>query len=244
MFEPILDPRHPLPLYHQLKDIFDTKIQNGTWQQGQLIPTENELIAHYKVSRTTVREAITALVNEGKLEKKQGRGTMVCRPKLEERLGRLTGFTEEMEAKGVIATAKVLEVAEVAPPSTIKEKLLGGKEGEVLYIKRIRLANEEPIAIERTYWPLEIGRLFLKEDLSTVAFYSVLEQAGIQLRDADEGISAKSANKRDALLLNIEEHAPLLRMERITYTLSGTPIEYTYTDYRSDRYTYRVHLQR
>ncbi|MFD0871414.1 HTH-type transcriptional repressor yvoA [Chlamydia abortus] len=244
MMEPMLNPKLPVPLYHQLKEIFDAKIANGEWKPGQLIPTENELIAQYKVSRTTVREAVTALVNEGKLEKKQGKGTLVCNPKLVERLGRLTGFTEEMIAKGFVPGAKVLEVGEIDPPPVVRERLLSGKEEKVLHIQRIRLANEEPIAIERTYWPLEIGRWFLQEDLENIAFYSVLEQHGIQLRDADEGISSTAASKKDAQLLNIKERDPLLRMERITYALNGMPIEYTFTDYRSDRYTYRVHLHR
>src|SRR5690606_12704122 len=84
--EPIPDPRLPTPLYYQLQTILNTKIDNGDWQPGDLIPTENELIKMYNVSRTTVREAINALVNEGKLEKRQGRGTTVCKPKIVETL--------------------------------------------------------------------------------------------------------------------------------------------------------------
>jgi GntR family transcriptional regulator len=242
--EPVLNHRLPIPLYHQLKEIFDGKISGGEWSPGQLIPTENELIQMYQVSRTTVREAVNALVAEGKLEKKQGKGTIVCKPKLEERLGRLTGFAEEMQSKGFVPGAKVLEVAEVQAPANVRDKLLGGRDGQVLYVKRLRLASGEPIAIERTYWPLHIGRWFEQEDLSTIAFYAVLEQRGIKLRDADELISARSATKKDALLLGIEELDPLLRMERVAYATDGTPVEHTFTDYRSDRYTYRVHLQR
>lgn len=239
-----VNPNLPIPLYHQLKEIFDRRIDSGEWKPGDLIPTEHELIAQYQVSRTTVREAVNALVAEGKLQKKQGKGTLVCRPKLEERLGKLTGFAEEMAAKGLLPGAQLIEMKEIMPPPAVKEKLLGGADDSVLYIKRLRLANDEPIAIERSYWPLYIGKLFQGEDLSTTAFYSVLERNGIRLRDADEGISASSATKRDALLLQANEHDPLLVMERVTYSTSGMPIEYTYTAYRSDRYTYRVYLQR
>lgn len=242
--EPQLDHRLPIPLYYQLKEIFDHKMQSGEWAPGQLIPTENELIQQYKVSRTTVREGINALVNEGKLVKKQGKGTMVCQPRMEERLGHLTGFTEEMVKKGVVPGARVLSCEEIRPTGPVKEKLLGGSDGVVLYIKRIRLADNEPIAIERTYWPQEIGRLFQDKDLSTIAFYTVLEQNGIRLRDADEWIRATVVAKQDALLLGIKEREPVLSMERLTYASNGQPIEYSSTDYRSDRYNYRVHLQR
>jgi GntR family transcriptional regulator len=244
MYQPTLNHRLPTPLYHQLMEIFNQKMTNGEWLPGTLIPTEHELIQIYGVSRTTVREAVSVLVNEGKLEKKQGKGTIVCKPKLEERLGRLTGFAEEMQSKGYVPGAKLLDASEIAAPTHLKEKLLGGKDGNVLYIKRLRLAGDEPIAIERTYWPLEIGKWFNNEDLAQIAFYEVLERHGIVLRDADETIAAKSASKSDALLLDIKERDPLLRMERVTYSASGAAIECTFTDYRSDRYTYRVHLQR
>jgi|HigsolmetaGSP12D_1036236.scaffolds.fasta_scaffold02920_3 GntR family transcriptional regulator len=242
--EPTLNHRLPIPLYHQLKEIFNSKIESGEWRPGQLIPTENELIRKYQVSRTTVREAINALVNEGKLEKKQGRGTHVCKPKLEERLSRLSGFAEEMWSKGFVPGARLLETAETHAPSKVKETLLGNRDGTVLYIKRLRLANDEPIAIEHSYWPLEIGQWFRDEDLSKIAYYSVLEQRGIALRDADELISARACSRKDAQLLGISEGDPLLRMERVTYSASGEAIEHTFTDYRSDRYTYRVHLKR
>ncbi|MDB5084209.1 MAG: GntR family transcriptional regulator [Bacilli bacterium] len=239
-----LDSRLPLPLYYQLKEIFDDKIQSGVWPVGQMIPTENELIRMYKVSRTTVREAITALVNEGKLQKKQGKGTSVCQQKMEERLGRLTGFTEEMESKGFVPGAFVLSMKEIVPKGQVKEVLLGDKEGVILFIERIRLANSEPIAIERSYWPQQFGKLFQGMDLSVIAFYKVLEDSGILLKYADETITAKSSSKTDAKLLGIKEKAPLLCMERISYSVYDEPIEYTFTDYRSDRYTYRVQLQK
>lgn len=244
MFEQNVDSKSPIPLYLQLRDIFDNKIVSGEWVSGQMIPTENELIQKYQVSRTTVREAITSLVNEGKLEKKQGRGTSVCKPKLVERLSRLTGFTEEMLQRGMTPGSIVLDVEEMEPPATVKDKLFEGQVGRVLFVKRIRLANGEPIAIERSYWPLQIGHLFRNADLANVAFYDILDQHGIALRDADEIISAQAVSRKDALLLGLQEQDPLLRMERITYSISSQPIEFTITDYRSDRYNYRVHLQR
>jgi GntR family transcriptional regulator len=242
--EPYLDARLPIPLYFQLKEIFNNKIERGEWVAGQLIPTENELIQLYKVSRTTVREGINALVSEGKLVKKQGKGTIVCQPRMEEQLGRLTGFTEEMITKGYVPSARVLSIEEVSPPEQVMTGLLDGREELVLSIKRIRLADGVPVAIERSFWPRDIGRLFQHMDLSTIAFYTVLEQHGIHLRDADEVIKAKSASKQDAALLGIKEKEPMLAMERITYSTMGTPIEYSFTDYRADRYHYRVHLKR
>lgn len=125
-----LDPKSPIPLYYQLKQIFDNKFKNGEWQAGQLIPTETELIKKYDVSRTTVREGITTLVNEGKLQKKQGVGTIVCAPKMEERLGRLTGFAEEMISKGLKPGAKLLEIKEIPAPPAVAESCSGEKKNK------------------------------------------------------------------------------------------------------------------
>jgi GntR family transcriptional regulator len=244
MFEPTLDPNFPMPLYHQLKEILRDKIGSGEWAPGQLIPTENELIRQYKVSRTTVREAVTALVNEGKLEKKQGKGTLVCDPKIKELLGRLTGFTEEMLSRGLVPGAKVIQVMQMKAPDTVRERLFPGADKETLFIQRIRLADGKPISIEQTYWPLEVARYFANEDFSTAAFYPILEKNGIHLRDADETISSAVATKSQASLLGIATGSPLLRIERLTYTTSGEPVEYCVNDYRSDRYEYRIHLHR
>lgn len=242
--EPIPDPRLPTPLYYQLQTILNAKIDNGDWQPGDLIPTENELIKMYNVSRTTVREAINALVNEGKLEKRQGRGTTVCKPKIVETLGHLTGFSEEMINKGYEPGAKLLLEERIVAPDKVAEKLNLAKGAEVYHIKRVRLANNEPIAIEQTYWPLEIAQYFAGEDLSTAAFYSLIENNGVQLKDAEEFISASAASKEHAQHLDIKENTPLLKLERITYSLRGVPVEYCFNEFRSDRYNYRVHLQR
>jgi GntR family transcriptional regulator len=238
------DPNLPTPLYYQIKQIFDEKIKSGEWKTGQLIPSETELIQKYNVSRTTIREGINALVNEGKLIKKQGKGTIVCSTKMEEILGKLTGFAEEMLAKGIQPRAQLLIAEQITSPDYIADKLFSGEKSKVLYIKRIRLGNNEPIAIERSYWPLEIGKLFADKDLETIAFYTELENNGIFLKEADEIIAATNASREDAELLGIKVKDPLLRMERVTFSTSGHPIEFACTDYRSDKYIYRVHLTR
>ncbi|HEX7056681.1 MAG TPA: GntR family transcriptional regulator [Bacilli bacterium] len=244
MVERMPDANLPTPLYYQIKQIFDEKIKSGEWQTGQIIPSEIELIQKYNVSRTTIREGINALVKEGKLQKKQGKGTIVCSVRMEERLGKLTGFAEEMLAKGVKPGARLLEVRRMIPDKWIAEKLSLAEDDNVLYIKRIRLGNEEPIAIEHSYWPIEIGQLFMGKDLEKIAFYAELEQNGVFLKEADEIIAARNASREDAKLLLIKMNDPLLRMERITYSTNAQPIEFTCTDYRSDRYFYRVHLTR
>ncbi|RXT07025.1 GntR family transcriptional regulator [Ammoniphilus sp. CFH 90114] len=239
-----LDDSLPIPLYHQLYEIFFDKIEKGVWVPGCIIPTESELIEYYQVSRTTVREAINLLVQSGYLEKKQGRGTMVCKPRLVENLNKLTGFAEEMERKELVPSAKLVHVDELPANHPVAEKLKISLEDSIILIKRVRLADGEPIAIETSYWPKSIGEHLLKEDLESVAFYKILEQHGVQLLEADEEISAVAATKEDSFLLGVKEQEPLLQMERLTLDNNRNPIEFARTKYRSNRYTYHVHLKR
>ncbi|MBB6678398.1 GntR family transcriptional regulator [Cohnella lubricantis] len=237
-----LDPKSPIPLYHQLKEILLQKINDGEWETGDIIPTENDLIRQYNVSRTTVREAVNTLVGEGRLEKKQGRGTTVSKPKIEQVLGRLTGFSERISGLGFQPGAGLLEAAFVPTPEPIREKMNGTD--QLFFVKRIRLADGEPIAIEETYWPLDVARLFQDNDLNTISFYPVLESNGIRLSHAEESITAVVAGKDQAKHLQIKAGAPLLSIHRVAYDAGGTPVQYCSNYYRSDRYSYKVRLER
>lgn len=237
-----LDAKSPIPLYHQLKEILLQKINDGEWQTGAIIPTENELIRHYNVSRTTVREAVNSLVGEGRLEKKQGKGTTVSKPKIEQVLGRLTGFSERIASLGFEPGAVLLEAAVVKTPEQLQDKLQGL--AELYFVRRVRLADGEPIAIEETYWPMGVARLFEGQDLNEISFYPVLDSQGIRLRHADESITAVVASKEQAGRLQVKVGAPLLRINRIAYDTGGEPIQYCVNYYRSDRYSYKVRLER
>lgn len=242
---PIIDQNNPLPLYHQLKDILKRKIINEEWPVGSLIPTELELIQEYQVSRTTVREAVLELVNQGLLHKKQGKGTIVTSAKVEERLGSLTGFAEEILGKGLKHSARLLS-SEFKKNRYYEISQLGLNEGDsVFFIDRIRLADNEPIAYERSCWPEEIGKLLLNEDLNAIAFYKVLEEKhGIILKEANETIHAVNATQHEAELLSVSSGEALLERRRVSYDVTGKAIEYTKTKYRNDKYSYKVHLQR
>src|SRR5919205_4653418 len=104
----------PLPRYYQLKEIIREGIRSGAWPPGSLIPSERELCERYGISRMTARQSITELVNEGLLYREQGRGTFVGRPKIAQKLLRLTGFTEDMKAREQRPGARVL-AAEMWP---------------------------------------------------------------------------------------------------------------------------------
>src|SRR5713101_906477 len=113
----------PLPRYYQLKEIIRERIHSGEWKPGELIPSERELSEQYKISRMTARQAITELVNEGLFYREQGKGTFVSRHKITQQLLRLTGFTEDIRARGQRPATSVLS-AQMCPASEeIAERL-------------------------------------------------------------------------------------------------------------------------
>src|SRR5205823_4815861 len=138
----------PLPRYYQLKEIMRERIRLGEWKPGDLIPSERELGETYGISRMTARQAITDLVNEGLFYREQGKGTFVSQHKITQQLIQLTGFTEDIRARGQRPGTKVLS-AEMFPADEATAERLRISQGTLIFrLRRLRLADDEPLAIE------------------------------------------------------------------------------------------------
>lgn len=231
-------------LYIQVKNILVERIQQGQWAANTLIPTEQKLIKEFKVSRTTIRQAINVLVQNGLLEKKQGKGTVVKAQNLTGHLGKLKGFAEEVREKGQNPHSKVIRSEYKSTFFQEQQALQVREDDTILLIERIRFADQKPIAIERTTWPKEIGDLILEHDLDKANFYEVLESRNIYLKNAKEEIRAINATIEEADLLGIRPGEALLEMTRLSYGMNDRPIEFTRTKYRSDMYQYSIELNR
>ncbi|TXC82234.1 GntR family transcriptional regulator [Metabacillus litoralis] len=231
-------------LYQQVKDILIKRIQSRIWEPNALIPTEQDLMKEFDVSRTTIRQAISLLVQEGLIEKRQGKGTIVKPQQLVGSLGRLKGFAEEVMEKGLTPHSKLMRVE--FTEDLYEEKLILDlpEEAEILIIERVRFADGVPIALERSCWPKEIGEVLIKYDLDSAKFYTILEKNNIMLKRAKEKISAMNATLYEADLLGIRGGEALLEMSRLSFGIDDKPIEYTRTKYRSDQYHYDIELTR
>ncbi|WP_242057226.1 GntR family transcriptional regulator [Pseudalkalibacillus hwajinpoensis] len=231
-------------LYLQIKDVLIERIQTGAWKSNTLIPTEQALIKEFGVSRTTIRQAITILVQNGLLEKKQGHGTIVKPHQLVGNLGQLKGFAEEVMEKGQVPSSKVIR-AEFKYNLFHESEMLQVAEGSpILLVERIRFADETPVALERTCWPESIGKLLIQHDLNEAKYYEILENYQIYLNKAQERIAAINATLDEADSLAIRPGEALLEMTRLSYGLNDHLIEYTKTKYRSDQYHYNIELKR
>lgn len=244
-FQPeAVDPSKNVSLYIQVKNELVKNIMNQTWRPHTLIPTETELMEMFDVSRTTIRQAISMLVQEGLLEKRQGKGTIVLPMKLVGDLGRLRGFAEEVIERGMVPRSELIR-AEFIPALNYEKSVLQLPDNESpLLIERIRFANDMPIAVERSCWPEKVGRILMKHDLNSAKYYEILEQNGIYLKNAKEKISAINATIHEADLLGIRAGEALLEMTRLSYGIDGNPLEFTKTKFRSDQYSYDIELTR
>ncbi|WP_347490284.1 GntR family transcriptional regulator [Desulfoscipio sp. XC116] len=235
-----LDVNSPIPLHAQLKEILIKEIKSGNLLDR--IPSERELMERFNVSRTTVREAISTLVNEHIVEKIHGKGTFITSHSVNEWLGSLSSVTETIEKMGMEPGIKLLFQGIQSDPEI--GRILGVQEFYV--IERLRYADREPIAIERNYYPLEIGLKFKEYDLNKIALYSVLEEHGI-LYQAEELITSSMPTEEETKLLDILDgtgNSSVLAIERVTSDSAGNTVEYYKAVYRADRYAFHIKLFR
>jgi len=188
-----------------------------------------------------VRKALTDLVEEGVLTQRRGSGTFVTSSatRVEQRLSRLTSFTEDMLARGLTPSARWL-LKTVAPPTPEEAMVLGLSTGErVIRLRRLRLADDRPMALEQA---VVAARLLANPEAIGNSLYAALEAAGIRPVRALQRLSAESLNAEDARVLGVEPGAPALYIERISYLKDGRPVEFVKSHYRGDAYDFVVEL--
>lgn len=243
----IIDRRSHLPLYAQLKEILLEGVNAGVYPPGSSLPPEMMLANQFGLSRATVRQAFKDLEYEGYISRVQGRGTIVIREKssLNRGLSQLTSFTEDMKAQGYEPATKILEYEIVVPSPKIAKLLQVPQQTRVIYINRLRVVNNIPVAINTSYVNLPPGISINRDDLErTVSLYSMFELKRIPLIESDKTIEAISAAEDQSQLLSLPVGSPLLKVEGVVYTLNHQPLEHHVVVSRSDMYKYSLHLLR
>ena len=237
----------PVPRYYQLMEFIRERIRSGEWTPGMAIPSERELCERYGISRMTARQAVTELVNEGLLYREQGKGTFVGRgrPKIPQQLMSLTGFTEDIRAREQRPGARVLEAGMLNADDAIADALRI-KPGQPVYrLRRLRLADAEPLAIETVFVSFIGCERLLDYDFEQESLYRVLSEIfDMPPIAADQEIEADLPSADEARLLEIATGIPILRTRRITSTRRGQPIEYAVSIYRGDKYRFFTRLVR
>lgn len=235
----------PTPLYSQIREILRQRILDGTYQPHQQMPSESELIKAFGVSRITVRQALGDLQRAGLVFKIHGKGTYVSKPKAFQNIGKLQGFGEAMSRMGYETFSQVISIKTLAAGRAIGAKLKVKEREQITELRRLRYLNREPISLDVTYVPKAIGERLAKEDLANRDIFLILENDyGLALGQAELHIEAMLADTALAHFLKVEESAPVLRIERLTYTSEGKPLDFEYLYYRGDAFQYQLRIER
>lgn len=231
--------RHPLPLYLQLKESLRTDILTRRLQPHQQLPSERELCDHFRVSRMTVRQALLDLQRDGFIYSRAGKGTFVSEPKIDQQLKRLTGFSQDMQARGSKPASRVVEARTTRANAEVAAALNLAPGAPVLLLVRVRIADKLPLAVETVHLPAALCPDLLKHDFATESLYAVLEHDyGYRLTRAEQTIEAGLAGPREVTLLQVALRAPVLIIERLTFTDQNVPVEHVHSIYRGDRYKF------
>jgi GntR family transcriptional regulator len=234
-----------VPLYGKVEEVLATEVALGHLKPGDRLPSEDELLRNFDVSRITVRRAIQNLIQRGIVEIRRGHGTFVLAPVVTQELTRLTGFVEDMDAHGRKASARVLSQGVVTANAAVARQLGVIKGTQVMRIERVRLADSVPMSFDETYLPFEIGKQIVSNDLRIKPIFALLEEKyGIPLAEAEYRLEASAAPPRVADALRISEGFPIFRIERTSFTEGGRPIDYEILSYRSDLIRFVTRLAR
>lgn len=240
----MLDKESPVPMYVQIEEHLKRSIKQGEFEVGMAIPSERELTEMFDVSRMTVRQSITNLVTMGMLYREKGRGTFVATQKVEQPLNGLTSFTEDMLSRGMEPSAKLISFKRVVAEADIAKALQLVKGEQVFVVKRIRYADQKPMAIERSYLPVKIVPE-LDLDIVEGSLYSFIEhQKKLKISYALQSMEATLVNKEDAEFLHIGVPAAVIVIERVSFLTDEMPFEIVRSTYRADRYKFISEIRR
>ncbi|MCG3088066.1 GntR family transcriptional regulator [Sporosarcina cyprini] len=232
-----LDQGSIIPLYYQVKQRLEERVQSGEWKPGDKIDSENQLMETFNISRNTAKKAIEEMVQDGLLYRVQGKGTFVAHPKLEQSLGGFYSFSQVLRDKGITPSDIILEVEEVTPNSRIRSGLQLEGEEKVIKMKRIRCADGEPIILESSYMPKSV--VVDKKDLfdvKTSSLYDLLAaRYGVSVVRAKEAFEPVLIREEESIHLQTEVGKPALLLERTAFDTSNRPVEFCISIVRGDR---------
>lgn len=236
-----------IPRYVKIRESLRAQILSGELERGQKLPSEDELAVQYGVSRMTVRQGISELIDDGLLYRRHGVGTFVSFPHIERDHSRLSNFFDNSNLQGIHAKATILEIELVPANAKIAHALVLETGEPVIRIKTLRQADDIIITLHDAYIPHRLFPELLNKDaeiLDVQNLWSRFEKSGYPVNRAVQKLEAQLADQDLADLLQIKSGAPILYKERTVYADDGTPVEFTYCYNRGDLYSLTVTLNR
>ncbi len=241
--------RSPIPLYHRIYVILRERIVNGTYRVGEMLPSEAELMARFKVSRITARRAMDELSDEGLVERTRGRGTAVSKDAAlhvggNPIVGDIDGLMANLSIVGRGTTVEILEFDYVRPPLSVAAEL-GLEAGELAQRAiRVRSLDKGPFSLSTTFVLERIGRTYTREDLAAISLIDLITRSGSSIGHVTQSITATLADDISAQRLAVQPGSPLLKLRRVFYDTERRALDHIEILYRPDRFEYRMTLAR
>lgn len=234
-----------LPLYQQLRDELATQIAAHRWRPGDLIPSESELTRQFSVATGTVRKAIDALVADGLVERSQGKGTFVRRPRFDSSLFRFFRF-ESVTGERRIPESRILKRELLSAPTAVQSTLRLAKGEKVVRLMRLRVVEYKPLLIEEIWLPASRFAVLMDVALTDypTLLYPMYEQVcGQMIASASETLTVELANASHARLLQLPPGTPVIVIERVAMAYDGTPLEWRRSRGPADHFRYHVEIR-
>ncbi len=239
----MIDKKSRLPLYAQLIDSIVKKISSGEWKEFDKLPSERELCEMYDISRTTIRQAMIELENEGHIYKEHGKGSFVSPRTFTQNLVSLYSFSEEMKKLGKKPSVKILSFEIMPAPNKVAKELELRETEHVYAFIRLRLADDEPIMYETTYLPVNQFPNLTKKELESNSMYSIFRNKyNINIMNTNERFKAVGVGSLEAPYLMEKEGSPALRIERVAF-FHQQAVEYTISTARGEKFVYATELR-
>jgi DNA-binding GntR family transcriptional regulator len=233
----LLDRQSIVPLYYQIQQFLLEQIHSGAFTPGAAILSEKEISTQMRVSRMTVRQAVKSLCSQGVLYSQRGKGTFVSQIKWKKNFRYVLSFSEEMSNSGSRPSSKLLSLGVVRADTTTARALRMKTGDKIISLRRLRLANGVPMAIEWSHIPLHFCPDLLETFDARTSLYEMLaESYGIHIAVTEEEAEAALATAEESRLLKIRKGSPVFNFVRTSYLHDGKPVEYVNSTYRGDRY--------
>jgi GntR family transcriptional regulator len=234
-----------VPKYIRIRDWLMDRILSLDLKRGDKLPSENDLVRQFEASRVTVRQALEALRAEGIVESQHGKGWFLRRIRAVQNLGRLQSFGEMLAPMGVRGRSTVLDRGECAAPKAVAKAFAMSEDTTVVRIARLRIAGAGVMSYDVSYFPVDIGRRLLREDLARQDIFVLFEHTlGIRLGFADVTIEVVAAEDEPAKRLKVAPTTPIFRLTRLTHDSRGVPIDFEYVYGLPDAHQFTVRVPR
>ena len=234
-----------IPLYFQLESLIRRCISAGLLKPGDMLPSESEMCRVFGISRTTVRQAVGELEEEGLVLRHQGKGTFVAEPKLHRRSENIYSFTSEATSMGLNPSSRLIEFAVIAPSEDVCRMLeLQSADVPVYRFTRVRMVDGVPLMLETSFYPRYIYPALTPELLQTHSFYSLLYERGIVPATALDTYEAIRLDNTAAEFLGTKAGSAGFSHQRITRAENGEVFELTQSIMRGDRTKLEITMQR